>query len=75
MGKPINYAEFGLRIRARKQLTRIARLQPAHRTLRRHHHGRPPQRQADLSGEGDLVLTLSGRNVDEAAFRNWIGVT
>jgi threonine dehydratase len=26
----------------------------------------------DLSGVGDLVLALSGRNADEAAFRNWI---
>jgi threonine dehydratase len=27
----------------------------------------------DLSSEGDLVVVLSGRNVDEAAFRAWIG--
>lgn len=26
----------------------------------------------DLSGEGDIVLVLSGRNVDEDDFRNWI---
>jgi len=30
------------------------------------------ERQVDLSGEGDIVLTLSGRNVDEEAFQNWI---
>lgn len=26
-----------------------------------------------LDGDGDIVLILSGRNVDEASFRNWIG--
>ena len=25
------------------------------------------------AGEGDVVIVLSGRNVDESAFRNWIG--
>ena len=29
-------------------------------------------RQVDLSGEGDLVVVVSGRNVDEEAFTNWI---
>lgn len=29
-------------------------------------------RQMDLSGEGDLVAVISGRNVDEDAFRAWI---
>jgi threonine dehydratase len=29
-------------------------------------------RAVDLSGEGDLVVVLSGRNVDEDAFANWI---
>lgn len=28
--------------------------------------------KADLEGEGDIVIVLSGRNVDEAAFRGWI---
>ncbi|MFV0444140.1 MAG: threonine/serine dehydratase [Planctomycetaceae bacterium] len=28
--------------------------------------------QIDLAGEGDVVVILSGRNVDEAAFRQWI---
>ena len=28
--------------------------------------------QIDLSGEGDLVAVLSGRNVDEDTFRTWI---
>ncbi len=28
--------------------------------------------QVDLAGEGDIVITLSGRNVDEGAFRTWI---
>ena len=28
--------------------------------------------QVDLSGDGDIVVTLSGRNVDEGAFRKWI---
>ncbi|WP_406698514.1 pyridoxal-phosphate dependent enzyme [Singulisphaera sp. Ch08] len=28
--------------------------------------------QVDLSGDGDLVVVVSGRNVDEAAFRTWI---
>jgi threonine dehydratase len=27
--------------------------------------------QIDLSGDGDIVITLSGRNVDEEAFRKW----
>jgi len=27
----------------------------------------------DLAGEGDVVVVISGRNVDECAFRNWIG--
>jgi threo-3-hydroxy-L-aspartate ammonia-lyase len=30
-------------------------------------------REVDLSGEGDLVVVLSGRNVAEDAFRTWIG--
>lgn len=29
-------------------------------------------RTIDLAGEGDLVVVISGRNVDESAFRNWI---
>lgn len=29
--------------------------------------------QVDLTGDGDVVLVLSGRNVDEADFRKWIG--
>lgn len=29
--------------------------------------------QIDLTGEGDIVVVLSGRNVDESAFRKWIG--
>jgi threonine dehydratase len=29
-------------------------------------------RSFDISGEGDIVITLSGRNVDEAAFADWI---
>lgn len=29
--------------------------------------------EADLSGDGDIVAVVSGRNVDESAFRNWIG--
>ena len=29
-------------------------------------------RRIDLTGEGDLVVVLSGRNVDEDAFRTWI---
>ncbi|MBS0209552.1 MAG: threonine/serine dehydratase [Planctomycetes bacterium] len=28
----------------------------------------------DLSGEGDVVLVLSGRNADEQAFQDWIAV-
>jgi threonine dehydratase len=28
--------------------------------------------EADLDGEGDIVVVLSGRNVDEDAFRRWI---
>ncbi|QDU28295.1 L-threonine dehydratase catabolic TdcB [Anatilimnocola aggregata] len=27
--------------------------------------------QIDLSGDGDVVVVVSGRNVDETAFRNW----
>jgi threonine dehydratase len=29
-------------------------------------------REVDLAGEGDLVIVISGRNVDEDAFRTWI---
>lgn len=29
--------------------------------------------QVDLAGEGDIVAVVSGRNVDEGAFREWIG--
>jgi threo-3-hydroxy-L-aspartate ammonia-lyase len=28
-------------------------------------------RQVDLTGEGDIVVVLSGRNVDEDAFQKW----
>lgn len=28
--------------------------------------------QVEVSGDGDIVITLSGRNVDERAFRKWI---
>jgi threonine dehydratase len=27
----------------------------------------------ELTGDGDIVVVISGRNVDEPAFRNWIG--
>lgn len=30
--------------------------------------------QVDLAGEGDIVVVVSGRNVDEPAFQNWIQV-
>ncbi|MBD3675080.1 MAG: threonine/serine dehydratase [Planctomycetaceae bacterium] len=30
--------------------------------------------EADLSGDGDIVVVVSGRNVDEPAFREWIEV-
>ena len=30
--------------------------------------------QVDLAGDGDLVVVVSGRNVDESAFRAWIEV-
>lgn len=29
--------------------------------------------QANLDGDGDIVVILSGRNVDDEAFRGWIG--
>ncbi|MGV2337463.1 MAG UNVERIFIED_CONTAM: pyridoxal-phosphate dependent enzyme [Planctomycetaceae bacterium] len=29
---------------------------------------------ADLQGEGDIVVVISGRNADEKAFRDWIDV-
>lgn len=29
--------------------------------------------KVDLPGEGDVVVVVSGRNVDEGAFREWIG--
>ena len=29
--------------------------------------------QVDLTGDGDVVVVLSGRNVDDDAFRRWIG--
>ncbi|HUG91451.1 MAG TPA: threonine/serine dehydratase [Planctomycetaceae bacterium] len=32
------------------------------------------ERRADLSGPGDLVVVISGRNVDDAAFASWIAV-
>jgi threonine dehydratase len=28
--------------------------------------------QVDLSGEGDIVVVISGRNVDDDAFAAWI---
>jgi threonine dehydratase len=28
--------------------------------------------QIDLSGDGDLVIVVSGRNLDEERFREWI---
>ena len=31
-------------------------------------------RTVDLSGEGDIVVVVSGRNVDEDAFANWIAL-
>ncbi|MGE3314716.1 MAG: threonine/serine dehydratase [Planctomycetaceae bacterium] len=30
--------------------------------------------QVDLSGEGDLVVLISGRNVDDSAFADWIDI-
>ncbi|QDT13849.1 threonine ammonia-lyase [Planctomycetes bacterium K23_9] len=30
--------------------------------------------KTDLSGEGDVVLVISGRNVDQDAFANWIDI-
>ena len=30
--------------------------------------------EVDLAGEGDLVVVISGRNVDEEAFRKWIAI-
>ena len=30
--------------------------------------------KADLAGEGDVVVVISGRNADETAFREWIDV-
>ena len=32
-------------------------------------------RRVDLTGDGDLVAVLSGRNVDDDAFRTWISST
>ena len=32
-------------------------------------------RQVDLTGDGDLVAVISGRNVDEDTFRTWIAAT
>ncbi len=29
-------------------------------------------RQVDLTGDGDLVVVISGRNVDDDAFLKWI---
>ena len=29
---------------------------------------------ADLQGDGDIVIVISGRNVDEPQFRDWIDV-
>lgn len=31
--------------------------------------------QVDLAGDGDVVVVVSGRNVDEEAFRTWIAAT
>jgi threonine dehydratase len=31
-------------------------------------------RTIDLSGDGDVVAVVSGRNVDDDAFRNWINL-
>ena len=30
--------------------------------------------KVDLDGDGDIVIVLSGRNVDETPFRDWIAV-
>lgn len=30
------------------------------------------QQRVDLAGDGDIVVVVSGRNVDEASFRQWI---
>jgi threonine dehydratase len=30
------------------------------------------QNHADLSGSGDIVIVVSGRNLDEDRFREWI---
>ena len=30
--------------------------------------------EADLSGDGDVVVVISGRNVDDDAFRAWIKI-
>jgi len=27
-----------------------------------------------LDGEGDIVIVISGRNVDDGQFREWIGI-
>ncbi len=32
------------------------------------------QKKVDLAGEGDIVVVISGRNVDEDAFRKWAGL-
>jgi len=32
------------------------------------------RRQFDLGGDGDIVIVVSGRNVDDEAFRKWIEV-
>ena len=30
--------------------------------------------QVDLTGDGDVVVVISGRNVDDDAFRAWIKI-
>lgn len=32
------------------------------------------QQQIDLAGDGDVVIVVSGRNVDDEAFRKWIDI-
>ena len=44
------------------------------RALRRDHRRGLVGGEADLSGDGDVVVVISGRNVDDDAFRAWIKI-
>jgi threonine dehydratase len=45
-----------------------------HRTVWSHHH-RVLNGTARIDGDGDIIVVISGRNVDDDRFREWIAVS